>query len=47
MSREIDEVVRYGFNLDGVRLGGESGPVRTGPGSPFLDGTRWRFADDD
>ncbi|MFI9629946.1 hypothetical protein [Streptomyces sp. NPDC052042] len=40
-----DDVVRRGYNLDGVRLGGESGPVRTGPGSPFLHGN-WRFAED-
>ncbi|MBA0051374.1 hypothetical protein E0L36_10880 [Streptomyces sp. AJS327] len=40
-----EEVVRLGYNLDGVRLGGESGPVPVGPGSPFLHG-KWRFAND-
>lgn len=39
-----DEVWRQGYKLDGVRLGGESGPVRPGPGSPFLrEGSRWEF----
>lgn len=31
-----DDVWRDGYKLDGVRLGGESGPVTPGPGSPFL-----------
>lgn len=39
-----DEVWRSGYVLDGVRIGGESGPVKPGPGSPFLKGTgKWRF----
>lgn len=40
-----DEVWRAGYVLDGVRIGGESGPLKPGPGSPFLreDG-KWRFA---
>lgn len=39
-----DDVWRNGYKLDGVRLGGESGPVTPGPGSPFLrqDG-KWTF----
>lgn len=40
-----DDVVRRGYNLDGVRIGGESGPAPVGPGSPFLHGRR-RFEDD-
>ncbi|GAA4672926.1 hypothetical protein [Gordonia humi] len=31
-----DDVWRNGYKLDGVRLGGEGGPVRPGPGSPFF-----------
>lgn len=42
-----EDVVRRGYNLDGVRLGGESGPVKIGPGSPFFNGSKWRFADDE
>lgn len=39
-----DDVWRDGFRLDGVRLGGESGPVKPGPRSPFLhDDSRWKF----
>jgi len=39
-----DEVWRSGYVLDGVRIGGESGPVKRGSGSPFLNGTgKWRF----
>jgi len=30
-----DEVWRCGWNLDGVYMGGQSGPVDRGPGSPF------------
>lgn len=30
-----DEVWRCGWNLDGVHIGGQSGPVDPGPGSPF------------
>ncbi|MGO2095977.1 MAG: hypothetical protein ACTH2J_02285 [Candidatus Microbacterium stercoravium] len=39
-----DDVWHNGYKLDGVRLGGESGPVTPGPGSPFLrqDG-KWTF----
>ena len=36
LTEEHDDVWRNGYKLDGVRLGGESGPVRTGPGSPFF-----------
>lgn len=39
-----EDVVRCGYTLSGIRLGGESGPVRIGPGSPFLHG-RWKFED--
>ncbi|MFB8765853.1 hypothetical protein [Nocardiopsis alba] len=36
-----DDVVRRGYNLDGVRLGGESGPVHPPrPGNLLL---KWRF----
>lgn len=39
-----DEIWRQGYKLDGVRLGGESGPVKPGPGSPFLrEGSKWKF----
>lgn len=39
-----EDVWRDGYKLDGVRLGGEGGPVKPGPGSPFLrEGSRWRF----
>lgn len=39
-----DEVWRSGWKLDGVRIGGEGGPVKPGPGSPFLrDGSKWEF----
>ncbi|MFD5225585.1 hypothetical protein ACFWHT_08195 [Microbacterium sp. NPDC058342] len=39
-----DDVWRDGYKLDGVRLGGEGGPVRPGPGSPFLrEDSKWRF----
>lgn len=30
-----DEVWRCGWNLDGVYIGGQSGPVDVGPGPPF------------
>ena len=30
-----DDVWRCGYNLDGVHIGGQSGPVDVGPGSPF------------
>src|SRR5690606_14648662 len=37
-----DEVWRSGYVLDGVRIGGESGPVKRAPGSPFLSATsKW------
>lgn len=40
-----NEVWRVGYKLDGVRIGGEGGPVKPGPGSPFLrDDSKWRFA---
>lgn len=40
-----DDVWRGGWKLDGVRIGGEGGPVKPGPGSPFLRaGTKWEFA---
>lgn len=39
-----DEVWRSGWKLDGVRIGGECGPVKPGPGSPFLRaGSTWEF----
>ncbi|WP_449276725.1 hypothetical protein [Leucobacter sp. GX24907] len=39
-----DEVWRSGWKLDGVRIGGEGGPVKPGPGSPFLrEGSKWEF----
>lgn len=39
-----DEVCRCGYVLDGVRIGGESGPVKRGPGSPFLSASsKWTF----
>jgi len=39
-----DEVCRSGYVLDGVRIGGESGPVKRGPGSPFLrTPSKWTF----
>jgi len=39
-----DEVCRSGYVLDDVRIGGESGPVKRGPGSPFLNGAgKWKF----
>ncbi|WP_097865913.1 hypothetical protein [Streptomyces sp. rh34] len=39
-----DDVWRAGYVLDGVRIGGEGGPLKPAPGSPFLreDG-KWRF----
>lgn len=40
-----DDVWRDGYTLDGVRIGGEGGTVKPGPGSPFLrEGSRWEFA---
>ncbi|OFV76951.1 hypothetical protein [Rhodococcus erythropolis] len=40
-----DDVWRAGYVLDGVRIGGEGGPLKPAPGSPFLRGdSRWRFA---
>jgi len=40
----IDDVWRDGYKLDGVRLGGEGGPLKPGPGSPFLrEDSKWRF----
>jgi hypothetical protein len=44
LTEQHDDVWRKGYNLGGVRLGGESGPVTRGPGSPFLrEGSRWTF----
>ncbi|WP_326698504.1 hypothetical protein OG909_14935 [Streptomyces sp. NBC_01754] len=39
-----EDVWRSGYKLDGVRIGGEGGPLKPGPGSPFLreDG-KWGF----
>ena len=37
-----DDVVRHGYSLSGIRIGAESGPVKVGPGSPFLHG-QWEF----
>lgn len=40
-----DDVWRDGWKLDGVRIGGEGGPVKPSPGSPFLRAdSKWRFA---
>lgn len=40
-----DDVWRDGYKLDGVRLGGEGGPITPGPGSPFLrEDSKWTFA---
>jgi len=39
-----DDVWRDGYKLDGVRMGGEGGPLKPGPGSPFLgEGGKWQF----
>lgn len=39
-----EDVWRAGYVLDGVRIGGEGGPLTPGPGSPFLrEGGKWRF----
>lgn len=44
LTEEHDEVWRDGYKLDGVRLGGEGGPIAPGPGSPFLrEDSRWTF----
>lgn len=44
LTEEHDNVWRQGYKLDGVRLGGESGPLKPGPGSPFLrEGSKWKF----
>lgn len=46
LTEQHDDVWRKGYNLSGVRLGGESGPVTRGPGSPFLrEGCKWVFED--
>lgn len=43
-----DEVWRDGYKLDGVRMGGESGPREPGPGSPFFgEGAKWTFTEED
>lgn len=39
-----DDVWRDGYRLNGVRMGGEGGPLTPGPGSPFLrEGGKWTF----
>ncbi|MGV2983157.1 hypothetical protein ACNPNP_05550 [Microbacterium sp. AGC85] len=44
LTEEHEEVWRDGYKLNGVRLGGESGAVKPGPGSPFLrEGGKWSF----
>lgn len=44
LTKAHDEVCRSGYVLDGVRIGGESGPLKRGPGSPFLNGAgKWKF----
>jgi len=44
LTEQHEDVWRKGYNLGGVRLGGESGPVTRGPGSPFLrEGSKWAF----
>lgn len=44
LTEEHEDVWRSGYRLNGVRLGGEGGPVARGPGSPFLrEGGKWRF----
>lgn len=41
-----EAVWRDGYKLNGVRMGGESGPLPAGPGSPFFrEGAQWTFAD--
>lgn len=46
LTEQHDDVWRHGFKLNGVRLGGESGPITPGPGSPFLrDNGKWSFED--
>lgn len=40
-----DEVWRAGYVLDGVRIGGEGGPLKPAPGSPFLrEDSKWGFS---
>ncbi|GAA5154783.1 hypothetical protein GCM10025768_26500 [Microbacterium pseudoresistens] len=44
LTEEHDEVWRDGYKLNGVRLGGEGGPLPPGPGSPFLrEGGKFTF----
>lgn len=44
LTEEHEDVWRDGYKLNGVRLGGEGGPVTPGPGSPFLrEGGKWKF----
>ncbi|GAB3616396.1 hypothetical protein GCM10027416_09530 [Okibacterium endophyticum] len=39
-----NDVWRAGYVLDGVRIGGEGGPLEPAPGSPFLrEDSKWRF----
>jgi hypothetical protein len=35
LTQAHDDIWRRGYNLDGVHIGGMSGPVDRGPGSPF------------
>lgn len=44
LTQTHDDVWRAGWKLDGVRIGGESGPIKPGPGSPFLrEDSTWEF----
>ncbi len=44
LTEQHDDVWRKGYKLNGVRLGGEGGPVTRGPGSPFFRaGAKWTF----
>ncbi len=41
-----EEVRRAGYVLDGVRIGGEGGPLEPAPGSPFLgEDSKWGFSE--
>lgn len=44
LTEDHDEVWRNGYKLNGVRFGAENGPIKPGPGSPFLrKDSRWEF----
>lgn len=44
LTEEHEDVWRDGYKLNGIRLGGEGGPLKPGPGSPFLrEGGKWTF----